>query len=294
MCTTDRRGYRTRVTDAAGAAMGTVGAIRRYPVKSVLGEDLPEAAVDTRGVAGDRRLALVHRPTGRVASAKHPRLWRGMLTLTAVGAGPGVRITAADGSCRLATDPDVHGWLSGLLAQPVDLVDTPPDGATLDRAVPEQVLLHGVGAAVPVEASRLGSGAPPGTFFDYAPLHLVTTSTLARVAALSNRRTVEAPRYRPNLVIATRAAGFAENDWVGRTVRIGADLVLRVLVPTPRCAVPTLAHGDLPRDPEALRVPARHNRVVPLPALGPQPCVGVYAEVLSPGTVRRGDQVRPA
>lgn len=273
----------------AGVA-GTLALIRRYPVKSMLGEDIARATVDARGIAGDRRLALVHRETGRVASAKHPRVWRGLLTLRAHGAFPGVRITAPDGTCRPAADPDVHEWLSALLGQPVDLVDAPPPEATLDRAVPEEVLRHGVTADVPVKRSHLGGGAPAGTFFDFAPLHLVTTSTLARLRELGSG--AQPDRYRPNLVVATARAGFVENAWVGRTVRVGPDLVLRVLVPTARCAVPTLAHGDLCRDPEALRVPARHNRVVPLPALGPQPCVGVYAEVLSPGSVSTGDDVR--
>jgi uncharacterized protein len=68
--------------------------------------------------------------------------------------------------------------------------------------------------------------------------------------------------------------------------------VLRVIALTPRCAVPTLAHGDLPRDAEALRVLSRHNRVRPLPDSDPEPCAGVYAEVLHPGRIRTGDQVR--
>ncbi len=75
---------------------------------------------------------------------------------------------------------------------------------------------------------------------------------------------------------------------------MGDDLVLRVIARTPRCAVPTLAHGALPRDPDALRVLARHNRVEPLDSLDPEPCAGVYAEVLRPGRIRTGDPVRLA
>lgn len=56
--------------------------------------------------------------------------------------------------------------------------------------------------------------------------------------------------------------------------------------------MPTLTHGGLPPDAEALRVPARHNRVVALEDRRPEPCVGVYAEVLSPGRIRVGDRVR--
>ncbi len=55
--------------------------------------------------------------------------------------------------------------------------------------------------------------------------------------------------------------------------------------------MPTLAHGALPRDAEALRVLAQHNRVVPLDSLDPEPCAGVYAEVLNPGHIRAGDTV---
>jgi uncharacterized protein YcbX len=63
--------------------LGTVAALRRYPVKSMLGEDLDEAEVSRSGLARDRRLAVVSRRTGKVASAKYPRLWRDLLTLSA-------------------------------------------------------------------------------------------------------------------------------------------------------------------------------------------------------------------
>jgi uncharacterized protein len=101
-------------------------------------------------------------------------------------------------------------------------------------------------------------------------------------------------RYRPNVVIRTDAGGFTENDWLGQDLRIGDVVVLRVIARTPRCAVPTLAHGDLPRDTEALRVLARHNRVRPMPESDPEPCAGVYAEVLQPGRIHTGDSVRLA
>ena len=113
---------------------------------------------------------------------------------------------------------------------------------------------------------------PAGTFVDFAPLHLITTATLDRIAELSPYRHVRLERYRPNVVIGTEDGGFTENDWLGRDLRVGDDLVLRVIARTPRCAIPTLAHGDLPRDTEALRVVARHNRVRPLPEADPEPC----------------------
>ena len=271
--------------------LGTVGVLRRYPVKSMLGEELRACDVTGRGLVGDRVLGVVHRETGKVASAKNPRLWRGMLRLAAAS-GWDVKITFPDGTAMASGDRGVDAALSDFLGHTVTLAAAPPPDATLDRADPEQVLRDGVEVPVRVEVGQLGGASPEGTFFDFAPLHLLTTSTLDRIAELSPRGTVELERYRPNMVIRTTVPGFAENDWQGRDLRIGSDLVVRVMARTPRCAIPTLEHGDLPRDVAALRVPAVHNRISPLEDTGPQPCAGVYAQVLRPGGVRIGDMVR--
>ncbi|HME63286.1 MAG TPA: MOSC domain-containing protein [Streptosporangiaceae bacterium] len=279
--------------------LGTVAALRRYPVKSMLGEDVDASDVTFTGLAGDRQLAVISRATGKIASAKFPRLWRDLLTVSAAAADDpaadgAVRITLPEGKIVWSSDAGVDTILSGLLNEPVTLTATPVPGAALDRAVPEAVLRDGVDAQVPAELMEIGGGGPPGTFVDFAPLHLLTTSTLDRIAELSPYRRSDLERYRPNVVIHTTAPGFTENEWLERILQVGGDLVLRVIARTPRCAVPTLAHGALPRDPDALRVLARHNRVEPLDSLDPEPCAGVYAEVLRPGRIRTGDPVRMA
>jgi hypothetical protein len=265
-----------------------VARLRRYPVKSMLGQELTACDVGPRGLAGDRVLALIHRETGKVASAKNPRAWRALLKLAAAG-DCAVMVTFPEGTAMASTDPGIDAALSRFLGQPVTLTAVPPAGAVLDRADPEQVLRDGIRTRVRVETGQLGGASPAGTFFDFAPLHLLTTSTLDRIAGLSPRATAEPERYRPNIVIQTTDPGFPENDWVGRDLRIGSDLTIRVIARTPRCAIPTLEHGRLPRDPDALRVPAAHNRISPLDAVGPQPCAGAYAQVLCPGRVQVGD-----
>lgn len=277
----------------AAAVVGTVGALWRYPVKSMLGERLPVAEVTERGLDGDRRLALVDRETGMIASAKTPRLWRRLLSCAATGEGDGgVRITDPDGKSRWSTDPDIDDALSAVVGREVALADRPPEHAALERSRPEQVLSEGLDAEVEADLVRFGSGSPDGTFFDFAPIHLITASTLRRIAELHPDRTSDVRRYRPNIVVETDGAGFVENDWYDRELRIGDTLTLRVIANTPRCAVPTLAHGALPRDTAALRTLAQHNRVPVVPGGGIEPCAGSYAQVVRPGRIRPGDLVR--
>jgi uncharacterized protein YcbX len=112
-------------------------------------------------------------------------------------------------------------------------------------------------------------------------VHLLTTSTLDRLRELYPKGRFEARRFRPNIIVATAEAGFVEGDWIGRTVEIGDTVRLAITEPCPRCVMITLAQGDLPKDSGILRTAAEHNDVN----------VGVYASVISGGTVRRGDAV---
>jgi uncharacterized protein len=259
-----------------------ITALRRYPVKSMLGEDLDGIPVDERGVDGDRRRALIDVETGRVATAKHPRLWRALLTCTAKSGSDGVRIVLPDGRAIDADDPGAAGDLSAVLGRQVRVATKRPAGATVERPAPEDVLEHGVEADVPYETLEIAQGAPQAAFVDYAAVHLITTATLDRLG-------VEAVRYRPNLVVDGADEPFVENDWVGREIVIGG-VRLRGTLPTPRCSVPTLAHGDLPREPRAVRPLLTDNRV-DVPGFGVLPCAGLYAEVLEGGMVRVRDEV---
>jgi uncharacterized protein len=83
------------------------------------------------------------------------------------------------------------------------------------------------------------------------------------------------------VAIGPDAHGFVENDWIDRTAVIGDEVRLRVDGPCPRCVMTTLAQGDLPKEPGILRTAAQHN----------QANVGVYADVIAGGTIRRGDSV---
>ncbi|MGL5809990.1 MAG: MOSC domain-containing protein [Nocardioides sp.] len=273
--------------------VGIVSELWRYPVKSMLGESLPRVEVTRHGLPGDRALAFVDEKSGKVVSAKLPAKWRAMLGCSARtddAGGDAPLITLPDGTEISAGDPGVADRMSGVLGRRVTLRRDRRAGDTVDRAVPEEVIERGLDAEVEftlLEIAEAASAAP--SFVDYAPLHLMTSATLQAIARAAGHD-VEAVRYRPNLVIDTGpAAGFVENDWVGSTLTIG-DLVLRLVLPTPRCAIPTLAHGELSRDHDAVRTLLEVNRI-PVEGFGVLPSAGVYAEVLTPARIAVGDSV---
>lgn len=259
-----------------------VATLSRYPVKSMLGEQLEEAVLGAAGLPLDRRYGLLDAATGYVATAKHPRLWRRLLQWSATAVGDRVRVTAPDGHARDVDDPRLADELTADLGRAVTVAAARPAGSEVERPDPEDVLEHGVEATVAAPTLEISQGSAADTFVDYAPVHLVTTTTLAHLG-------MDPARYRPNLVVEADTAAFAETDWVGRELTVGGA-TLRVVLPTPRCSVPTLEHGDLPRAPEALRPLLTANRV-DVPGFGVLPCAGVYAEVVHAGPVRRGDAV---
>lgn len=278
--------------------VGSVSAIHRYPVKSMLGEELETVPLDQRGVVGDRRYALIDDETGKVVSAKRPRRWGRMFELTGHTAGDGAVVAFPGGEAVAVDDPKLSIRLSEFFGRPVSVADTPPPDARF-----EEVWLRDVnGGAEPYFGmeSRLEDGEemidggafmePQGNFFNFGAVHLVTTSSLRELTRHAPQSRFDAARFRPNFVVDTDDVGFVETGWQGRTLQVG-PVHLRISISVPRCVMTTLAQGDLPADREVLRTIAGTNSVDVLQTGTPYPCVGVYADVLVEGEIRRGDPV---
>jgi hypothetical protein len=279
--------------------------IGRFPVKSMQGEAPPETTVQANGLAGDRAYALVDETTGKVASAKHPRLWAGLLAFQAGyldGAAPGrtLRIRLPDGTVVRSDDPGVNERLSQAIGRQVRLTGAPAPDATYENEWPDveglapQELIDDTQTSVtddgrPVSTVPVGFLAP-GTFQDVAPVTLLTTASLRAAARLHPAGDWDPRRFRPNLLLDVEGDDFAENDWNGRRLTVG-EVVLEVTFPTPRCVMITLAQEELPTDREVLRTLARHNRV-DIENAGRFTCLGAYATVVEAGPVAVGDPVR--
>lgn len=183
----------------------TLSSIRRYPVKSMGGEDLNTVEIDDRGLAGDRWYAVVD-GDGRLASGKSSRRFRR-------------RDAVFDHSARTLPTGEVQV----------------SDG-TRTWAVGETELDEALGRAMGAPVRVLPEGSTPHQ--DAGQVSLVGSATLEW---FRREWDVDADprRLRANLVVATDEP-FIEERWVAHRVHIGTA-VLTVDARIDRCRMIDLA-----------------------------------------------------
>ena len=263
--------------------VGTVASLHRYPVKSMIGEELNSTRVGPKGFHGDRVFALVDVETGKIASAKNPSKWPTLFKFRAAFASPlngdflpPARITFPDGHSALTDDTHVAAQISSVLGKPVRLLKSAPPAGTLEEYWPD---IDGLARRDVVTDEAM----PAETFFDLGMIHVLTTATIDSYRALYPQGRFEPRRFRPNIVVQTENGfiGFPENDWNEKVLAIGSDVKIKITGPCGRCVMTTLPQGDLPRDTGILKTAAQHN----------QARVGAYAAVLHGGVIHAGDSV---
>ncbi|HLZ53690.1 MAG TPA: MOSC domain-containing protein [Verrucomicrobiae bacterium] len=265
--------------------IGIVAAIHRYPVKSMMGEELKSARLGAKGVQGDRAFSLADPASGKIASAKNPSKWPALFSFRATfaypleesGPLPPARITFPDGGSVSTEDKIIEARLSSALGRPVRFLSGARGTGTLEEYWPD---IEGLARRDVVTEEAM----PFETFFDCAAIHLLTTATLDSLRRIYPEGRFEPRRFRPNLVIETPPGikGFPENEeWNEKIVAIGGEVKLKVTGPCGRCVMTTLPQGDLPKDNGILKTAVQHN----------QARVGAYASVLQGGNIRSGDPV---
>ena len=227
--------------------VGRVAALWRYPVKSMAAEPLEEIEVSWHGLAGDRRWAFVR---GGIERSGFP--WMTIRERSDMGH---YRPWFADPS-----RPDASRTL----------VRTP---AGDELEVVDPALAAELGDRVRVIKQDRG-------VFDAMPLSLVSTQSIAALAARVGSE-LDPQRFRPNLLIeAAGDAPFQEEAWVGAVLRIGG-MRMRVDKRDERCVIVNVDPVTSERNAAVLRTLARER----------QTCLGVYGSTVSPGLVAVGDVV---
>lgn len=268
--------------------IGKVVSIWRYPVKSMLGEELNSSYVTEHGLIGDRVYALIDEETGKVVSAKNPSKWGKLFDFRSVFIDPPqvvdnippVRITFPDGTHIFSNqNEEMNHTLSKVLCKEVRLIRN----SLLEKPIYEEYWPNIDGLAQ--REKTTDEAMPPQSFFDIAVVHILTTSTINRLRELYPKGRFEIRRFRPNIVVESLSGetDFVENSWIGKNITIGEEkILLKVIQPCTRCVMITLPQSDLPKDLGILKTVAKYNQVN----------VGVYASVYRGGTIRRGDLVQ--
>ena len=116
---------------------------------------------------------------------------------------------------------------------------------------------------------------------DCRPLSIFAVQT-ARKLGDETGTTVDKRRFRANVYLdLTNADGFAEDQFVGKTLRIGSKVIVSVLARDGRCMMITLDPDTAEKTPAILKAVAQNHEGM----------AGVYAAVLAEGTIRKGDSV---
>lgn len=118
--------------------------------------------------------------------------------------------------------------------------------------------------------------------FDAGAVHVLTTASLRTVGRVLPGGPPDERRFRPNLLVDAPGDDFVEDGWAGRELLLGDGVRLRVVGGTERCVMVGFAQEELAADPLLLRRVGEANKA----------CLGVYCDVLVPGTVPLGDPVR--
>jgi uncharacterized protein YcbX len=256
--------------------IGKVDSLWRYPVKSMRGEELPEAFVGFAGVYGDRVFAIGNSAAPKgfpwfTARKSHEMLLYAPRFRRPDAAAAPPNLDEAENIAPGATP--VYAAIDDLA---VDV--TAPTGETY--AIGDPALLERLGRGVG-QKGDLSVLRSERALTDCRPVSLFSLQTVRQLAA-----EVEAPidkrAFRANIYAdLDGAAGFAENGFIGRTLRIGDKAAVAVIDTDPRCQMITLDPDTAEANPDILRAVVKNHGQM----------AGLYCAVLVEGRVRPGDAI---
>lgn len=242
-----------------------LAAIHTYPVKGCYRLDHERAEVEPWGLAGDRRWMIVAADTGQAVTQREepkltqlrPQLSTGLLVVSTALMDSDLTVSPPDGS--ELTDVRLFRFRG-----PVARAGAAADewlSTALDRKV---MLVYMHDTDVRPTNPDYSMAADRVSFADGYPLLLANTASLAQLndwiaESGSDEGPLPMTRFRPNLVVEA-APAWAEDDLLGRRVRIGAT-AFRVVKPCDRCVVTTTDQDSGERGHEPLRTLGRHRNI---------------------------------
>src|SRR6267143_1460941 len=254
--------------------IGKVESLWRYPVKSMRGEELDELFAGNAGVYGDRLFAFETSANAKGFPFFTGRDQRQMIRYLARFRNPEkaarpVNLSEAEKS---GANP-ISAGASDLMID----VET-PDGKTF--AIDDPALIDNLRENLDGkhELTLLRSDR---ALTDCRPLSIFAVQSAKKLGEETGI-TVDKRRFRANVYIdLSDADGFAEDQFVGKSLRIGSKVVVSVLERDARCMMITLDPDTAEKTPAILKQVAQAHEGM----------AGVYGAVLAEGMIRKGDSV---
>ena len=254
--------------------IGKVESLWRYPVKSMRGEELDEMFAGYAGVYGDRVFAFTSSLSPKGFPFFTGRDQRQMIRYRARFRNPEkaarpINLAEAESS---GANP-ISANASELMIE----VET-PDGKTI--AIDDPALIDNLRANIDGkhELKLLRSNK---AMTDCRPLSIFAVQSAKKLGEETGTN-VDKRRFRANVYVdLTNADAFAENQFVGKTLRVGSKVVVSVLERDPRCMMITLDPDTAEKTPAILKQVAQAHEGM----------AGVYGAVLMEGMIRKGDSV---
>jgi MOSC domain-containing protein len=254
--------------------VGTVESLWRYPVKSMRGEELQELFAGYAGVYGDRVFAF-----------ESPANAKGFPFFTGRDQCQMIRYCARFRNAGKAARPVNLSDAEKHNANPISadfselMVDVEtPDGKTF--AIDDAALIDHLGKNLD-KKHQLKLLRSHKAFTDARPLSILAVQTAEKLGEETGVA-VDKRRFRANVYVdLTSARGFAEDQFVGRSLRIGSRVTVVVLQRDARCMMITLDPDTAEKSPAILKAVAQAHEGM----------AGVYGAVLTEGLIRKGDTV---
>jgi MOSC domain-containing protein len=256
------------------SVVGKVDSLWRYPVKSMRGQELDEAFAGYSGIYGDRLFAFkssASRTGFPYFTAREQRRllqYRPRFLYPDKAARP-INLAEAEkmGANPVSADP------SELMVD----VET-PDGKTL--AIDDPALMDMLRTDID-QKHQLTLMRSERALTDCRPVSIFSLQS-ARQLAEETGTPIDKRRFRANVYVdLTSDVGFAENEFVGRSLKIGPKVIVRVLERDPRCVMITLDPDTTEKTPAILKKVAQ----------GHEGTAGVYGAVIVEGMLHKGDPI---
>jgi len=254
--------------------VGKIDSLWRYPVKSMRGEELDEAFASFSGIYGDRLFAFESSASPKgfpyLTAREQQRLlqYRPHFRHPDKAARP-INLTEAE---RMGANP--------VWADPSELmvdVET-PDEQTL--AIDDPALIDMLRTNID-QKHQLTLMRSERAMTDCRPVSIFSLQS-ARQLGEETGTPIDKRRFRANVYVDLASAqGFAENEFVGRSVRIGPKVVVTVLERDARCVMITLDPDTGEKTPSILKKVAQAHEGM----------AGVYGAVMVEGMLHKGDPV---